>query len=117
MNSDHRENIGTHPCYSDDPETALRARLEAATRRKAEADREYQKARDNLSVFLAAQPEPEPQVYVIKDSIDGGWWASNPTTDEPEDAAFDYVDANFDPEGSSFRLVALLGVIEEEVSA
>lgn len=54
MNQDHRENIGTHPALSDDPETALRARLDAAARRKAEADVAYTTARANLRVFLDA---------------------------------------------------------------
>lgn len=54
-NHDHADNIGTHPAYSKDPETALRARLDAATRQKAHADAEYQRHRDNLRVFLAAR--------------------------------------------------------------
>ena len=62
MNSDHRDNIGTHPAYSKDPETALRARLAAATARKAQADRDYTKARDNLAVFLDAQARQEVTV-------------------------------------------------------
>ena len=54
-NHDHADNIGTHPAYSKDPETALRARLDAATRRKSYADAEYQRHRNNLRVFLAAR--------------------------------------------------------------
>jgi hypothetical protein len=60
MNSDHRENIGTHPAYSDDPETRLRARLEAAERNKARADEAYTVARNNLRVFLEATHQEVP---------------------------------------------------------
>lgn len=54
-NWDHADNIGTHPAYSKDPETALRARLEAAQRNKARADDAYTTARNNLRVFLEAK--------------------------------------------------------------
>lgn len=59
-NHDHRDNIGTHPAYSQDPETRLRARLEAATTRKAEADRRYMQAKHDLADFLAER-EAAPQ--------------------------------------------------------
>jgi hypothetical protein len=52
-NYDHRDNIGTHPAYSQDEETRLRARFEAAQNRQAEANRQYVTARDNLRAFLA----------------------------------------------------------------
>jgi hypothetical protein len=55
VNQDHRDNIGTHPAYSEDPETRLRARAEAAQRRKAQADQDYTTARNNLRVFLEAK--------------------------------------------------------------
>lgn len=55
MNSDHRDNIGTHPAYSQDPETRLRARLEAAERRRSQAETDYTTARNNLRVFLEAR--------------------------------------------------------------
>lgn len=57
-NHDHADNIGTHPVYSKDPETALRARLEAAERNKARADDAYTTARNNLRVFLDVWPGP-----------------------------------------------------------
>lgn len=57
MNSDHRDNIGTHPAYSQDPETRLRARLAAATARRSQAERDYTEARNNLSAFLAEKEE------------------------------------------------------------
>lgn len=58
-NWDHADNIGTHPAYSQDPETRLRARLEAAQRDKARADDAYTTARNNLRVFLDATAEAE----------------------------------------------------------
>jgi hypothetical protein len=70
MNSDHRDNIGTHPAYSKDPETALRARLEAAQRNLTRAQDAYTTARNNLRVFLdardhiaAAMPDEYPAGY------------------------------------------------------
>jgi len=62
MNSDHRDNIGTHPAFSKDPETALRARLDAARIQRNRAEEAYTKARNNLRVFLDTQ---EPGVYHI----------------------------------------------------
>lgn len=58
-NYDHADNIGTHPAYSQDEETRLRARFEAAQNRQAEANRLYVQARDNLRAFLARQAETE----------------------------------------------------------
>lgn len=55
MNSDHRDNIGTHPAYSHDPETRLRARLDAARAQRARAEENYTEARNNLRVFLEHQ--------------------------------------------------------------
>lgn len=54
-NHDHADNIGTHPAFSKDPETALRARLEAAQVQRTRAEENYTKARNNLRVFLEAQ--------------------------------------------------------------
>lgn len=52
MNSDHRDNIGTHPAYSHDPETRLRARVEAAERNLERAQTTLNDARANLDAFL-----------------------------------------------------------------
>lgn len=52
MNSDHRDNIGTHPAYSHDPETRLRARVEAAERNLERAQTALNDARANLDAFL-----------------------------------------------------------------
>lgn len=51
-NWDHADNIGTHPAYSKDPETRLRARLDAANRKRAQAEAEFMEARNNLADFL-----------------------------------------------------------------
>lgn len=59
-NHDHADNIGTHPAFSKDPETALRARVEAAARNRAEAERIYTTARNNLRVFLAEKEGRTP---------------------------------------------------------
>jgi hypothetical protein len=58
-NHDHADNIGTHPCYSKDPETALRARLEAARIQRARAEENYTKARNNLRVFYDSVEKQE----------------------------------------------------------
>lgn len=55
MNADHRDNIGTHPAYSHDPETRLRARLEAAQRNRERAEIDLQLAQANLDAFLLRQ--------------------------------------------------------------
>lgn len=52
-NWDHADNIGTHPAYSCDKETRLRARLEAATRTMNRAQAAYTEARNNLTDFVA----------------------------------------------------------------
>lgn len=52
MNSDHRDNIGTHPAYSQDPETRLRARLDVAYKRAKDTEAAYRKARAELNDFL-----------------------------------------------------------------
>lgn len=52
MNQDHRDNIGTHPAYSHDPETRLRARVEAAERILDKAQTNLRDARANLDAFL-----------------------------------------------------------------
>lgn len=52
MNSDHRDNLGTHPAYSHDPETRLRARVEAAERNLERAQTTLNDARANLDAFL-----------------------------------------------------------------
>lgn len=51
-NYDHADNIGTHPAYSKDPETALRARVEAAERIYEKAETNLRQARLNLDAFL-----------------------------------------------------------------
>lgn len=51
-NYDHRDNIGTHPAYSHDPETRLRARVEAAERILDRAQTNLRDARANLDAFL-----------------------------------------------------------------
>lgn len=50
-NYDHRDNIGTHPAFSDDPETRLRARFDAAGRRLTQAAEDYTAARNDLARF------------------------------------------------------------------
>lgn len=104
-NHDHNDNIGTHPAYSLDPETRLRARLDAATQKRTQAEKDYTTARNNLRVFLAAKDaaaaEPVPEVYTVKDefvSVGSGWWASEPTLD-PDTAAWDYYDDLHSPRG------------------
>jgi outer membrane protein TolC len=69
-NYDHPDNIGTHPAFSKDPETALRARLDAARTQRARAEETYMKARNNLRVFLgtrdqiaATMPDEYPAGY------------------------------------------------------
>lgn len=87
MNSDHRENIGTHPAFSDDPETALRARLDAATRKRAEAETNYTTARNNLRVFLDTQrriANDEPTTGPIRVSKD---WPARPAGAWPSQEA------------------------------
>lgn len=51
-NHDHRDNIGTHPAYSQDPETRMRARVEAAQRILDRAQRNLRDAQANLDAFL-----------------------------------------------------------------
>lgn len=62
-NWDHADNIGTHPAYSKDPETALRARLDAARVQRTRAEETYTKARNNLRVFLEAQARSDHQAH------------------------------------------------------
>lgn len=50
-NWDHADNIGTHPAFSQDEETRLRARLDAADRNLTRAEQAYTAAQAALAEF------------------------------------------------------------------
>ena len=58
-NHDHADNIGTHPAFSKDEETRLRARFEAARTQRARAEQTYTEARNALRTFLGNTGRPE----------------------------------------------------------